>query len=218
MAGILNSAPLDMSAQYAGDPIVKGNFGILILPTNVNSYIGLGGSLDLGFYVSERSYLLLDGGYYANVGNENQIGTFSYLTSDRYGNVHINDNGIIKRSHTLIPAFLSWNRKFQFSDNVSFHIGPSIGVTTVTAYDRYTVNGEEWIPDIDLGERERPSHREYMALFGVGVNADLCFIRLSDDSVLGIGYRYLRNSRRSFGSEIFSGATHQITLTVLFGE
>ncbi|MDR0756591.1 MAG: hypothetical protein LBF85_01950 [Tannerella sp.] len=206
MAVVLNSASLDVSAQSAG---------VLLVPTTAGSYVGLGGHLGFGFYVSEKSYLLLDAGIYRELGGKEQTGTFSYQTSDKYGNIYQQDNGIIERGHTFIPIVLNWNWDLRLSDNVSFHIGPSIGETVVRAFDRYTVNGKGWEPDKELGEKSKPSHSKYMGLFGVGANADFCFIKLTDGFVLGAGYRYLWNGRRSFENEIFSGATHQITLKVL---
>jgi hypothetical protein len=207
---------METACQSAGDFISKGDFGVLLMPNAMDGYIGLGGGLSLGRYVSERSYLLLDAGAYGELSKKQETGTFSYKKSDEYGNVYLNDNGVISRSHTFIPVFLSWNLALWLSDNVSFHIGPSIGETVVRAFDSYTVNGKTWEPDEVLGEKSKSSHSKYMALFGIGANADFFFIPLSDNTTFGIGYKYLWNNRKSFENEIYSGATHQISLKILF--
>jgi len=208
--GAIITFSVNVNAQFIGG----ASFNVPLIPTDKNAGVYLGGTLDLGFYVYKKSYLLFNVGYCYGL-TDNKVGTFSYSSRDKYGNIlGTFDNGEINRNYWSIPVFVNWNWKIPLSDNFSCHIGPSVGETTIKAYNKYYVGRKEWEPDTEFGEKYKPTNNKYKALFSIGANVGVLF-RYKEGNI-GIGYKCLWNGKQSFDDQTFKGIMHQFTLSFIF--
>ena len=176
----------------------------------------MGGTLSVPlFFVKETYYLNLNLGYYSIIGNlENEIGTFSYLTSDKYEHVEIYDDGVINRCCTLIPISLNYNVFFRFwDDNILLRFGPSIGETTLIASNEYIANGKSWEPDTSLKEKDLPASRKAKAVFNCGANTNIKYI--GNKLSIGVGYQFMLNRTTFFKNEAIRGGMHQISILLM---
>ncbi|MDR0828618.1 MAG: hypothetical protein LBN95_00705 [Prevotellaceae bacterium] len=196
--------------------VAKTNGGAFLIPSN-SRILDLGATIGFGFYVSdkERSYMLFEIGGYGGGGASN-VGTFSYNTHDKYGHLNTYDDGKINREHTLIPIFVNYNWKIMLGDNVSFHIGPTIGEISLISYNQYYVGKKKWEPESDYGENGKPKETKFKALLVAGANTGLYFRKRDGESFWGIEYRCLFNTKQSINGEIIKLPLHQISISFFF--
>ena len=188
------------------------SFNAFLMPTDKFADLYLGATLDMGFSVKKNNYLLLNIGYCYGLSSGKEVGSFTYSTMDKYGNISAFDNGIIKRQSSIIPVQVNWNWKIPLSDKISFHIGPTVGMNVLSTYNTYYVGNTEWAPNYDLGEKDKPGNYKFNALFGAGGNVILMFSKFS------IGYKYLWQGSKSFDDVTYKGSMHQITVSFTYDD
>jgi hypothetical protein len=159
-----------------------------------------GAAISVGYCLSPNDRLSLDLSMYFK---DEKIGSFSYT----WGGGMFYD-GEISRSYTVSPVLLSWKHEFRLSQKLKLHVGPSIGINYLSAYDEYTTESHdvskiEGIPD------ERRANKN---LFTGGAVLGLEW-RLFKPSGLGFNYVILANKPITFERMEISAITQLIKIS-----
>jgi opacity protein-like surface antigen len=132
-----------------------------------------------GFYpVSDLTRLGIEVGLQISV-NRSPIGSFAYTLETEW-ETSSHDDGVIEREIVFVPILVSWD--FEFGKETMFRIGPTIGLTPVSASNIYD-------PDADADKDY--TNRQNKTPFVYGGNMELTF-RLRNGLKLNFGYKYLR--------------------------
>ncbi len=159
----------------------------------------VGGMLNIGYYVSPRSFLALEVGGYPQ---SKKIGTFTYYNTSNPSKIYT--DGVITRESLTIPVLFTWNYMFDLSEKCYLHVGPSLGATMLSASDMYD-------PD-DVEGKPSPNEAEE-TVFSFGANIGVTW-NFAKRWFLDGGYRFLGNTTATFEDREVKGVTHQINIAV----
>jgi len=218
-----------VKAQSIWDNKEFGNsFGlapsVILFPYGENLLSSFGLQVDIPILVRRtylplrETYLRLDlGWYFAGKNLRNNFDTFSYIDSEEWnGKRYVTFyDGTINRECHFVPVSLNYDIFFRFAnDNLFFHFGPSIGETTLIAYNKYYDNDGD---DKDYYD-EFPKEIRSKAVFNYGANIGLKYdVTCCRDFVVGVRYQFMFNHKTSFENEIIQGGMNQISFVLSGG-
>ncbi len=165
---------------------------------NLQDFIGF--TLNLGFYTSPKSMLILDGSMTIHEGEH--VGNFIYTIEYSNGKKEVKYDGSVTRNWRAIPVLLSWDYVFNVTSNFHIYTGPSLGFTSLSARNSFTPNVEN-----------APSNQKKQKFaLSYGVNVGLA-LDVEKRCVLGLSYKLLGNTTVNIDDARLQSPAHQINLT-----
>ncbi len=198
-------APLGAKANQQNEKLrrwrLEAGLSVGILVPEVDNAMGFaGGTLNLGFYLGKRNFLSINiggGGYSKKIDSFNYTKTYANGTSEKF------TDGVVRRSYTSAVYTINWNYAFNLSDKLQLRVGPSLGIITLSATDKYIPKPDN-APSAD-------KKTDNGAAFGASTGLIWNF---GERGFFDGGYKILFNEGLYIDKKNIPAPAHQISLTI----